>query len=139
MTENKDQAEKDFSKFVMDCLLANELGDGTLYAALNDGRFVFNKSSQEWMAWQDHFWALDEMDQAHIAVEDVALSYLAEARSLVEYQQGHKGEKRIRHQDPKGAPGANIQTGQTPPIRPGSHQLPLHGPQEWRKTPGDFR
>ncbi|MBT3259607.1 MAG: DNA primase [Deltaproteobacteria bacterium] len=84
MTENKDQAEKDFSKFVMDCLLANELGDGTLYAALNDGRFVFNKSSQEWMAWQDHFWALDEMDQAHIAVEDVALSYLAEARSLVE-------------------------------------------------------
>jgi len=84
MTENKDQAEKDFTAFVLQCLEANEMGDGILYAVLNDGRFVFNKSSQEWMSWQGHFWELDEMDNAHIEVDKVVEAYIAEAHNLVD-------------------------------------------------------
>jgi len=72
------------SQFIRDCLFANELGDGTLYAALQDGKFVFNKSAQEWMAWSEHFWQLDELDLSHIAVESVALAYLEEAHRLVD-------------------------------------------------------
>jgi len=70
------------SKFVIECLDANELGDGLLYAALHKDNFVFAKGSECWYVWADHSWRRDEMDQAISAVENVALRYAAEIASL---------------------------------------------------------
>ena len=44
------------SRFIQDCLYANELGDGMLAAALFKDRFLFNKSSDEWLSWVGHHW-----------------------------------------------------------------------------------
>uniref|UniRef100_A0A831UFU0 DNA primase n=1 Tax=Geobacter metallireducens TaxID=28232 RepID=A0A831UFU0_GEOME len=63
-------------RLVKQCLLANELGDGTLYAALHRGKFLFNKTTGQWLMWQGHHWAVDVMEQAFAGVEDVALQYL---------------------------------------------------------------
>jgi len=72
------------SQFIRDCLYANELGDGTLYAALHDGKYVFNKSSREWFAWKGHYWDLDVMEIFNVTVEQVALAYLREAKKIVD-------------------------------------------------------
>lgn len=66
------------SKFVIECLDANELGDGLLYAALHRDKFVYAKGTECWYAWAEHSWRRDEMDLAIAAVENVALSYAKE-------------------------------------------------------------
>jgi len=71
------------SRFVQDCLYANELGDGILAAALFKDKFLFNKSSDEWLVWDGHHWERDIMDGARASVEKVAESYLNEALNLV--------------------------------------------------------
>jgi len=72
------------SKFVLECLKANELGDGALYTALHRGRYCYNASGKEWMVWAGHHWELDVLG-AHVAgVEDVALRYLQELIPLGE-------------------------------------------------------
>jgi len=70
--------------FVTDCLKAAELGDGVLFAELHKERFLFNKSSREWLAWVGHHWEVDLMDDALASVEVVAQAYLEKAESVVE-------------------------------------------------------
>lgn len=72
------------AKLVKDCLIANEMGDGMLYAALHRGHFVFNKTSLQWLAWAGHHWQMDEMDASFAAVEDVAVAYLDAGYELKE-------------------------------------------------------
>lgn len=67
------------SEFVLECLQKNELGDGELYARINRGRFVHNKSSGEWLRWSGHHWERDSLDCASAAVEDVVAAYMLEA------------------------------------------------------------
>ncbi|MBU0680122.1 MAG: DNA primase [Proteobacteria bacterium] len=70
------------SKFVMECLNANELGDGMLYAALHKDQFVFAKNFDCWFAWDKHSWIPDDLDWAVAAVENVALRYAEEVTDL---------------------------------------------------------
>jgi len=70
-------------KFVRDCLKANQLGDGLLYAALHQGKFALNMKTLEWIRWAGHFWTLDEMEESLASVETVAQRYLEEARDIV--------------------------------------------------------
>jgi len=72
------------SQFIRDCLYENEHGDGSLYAAMYDGQYVFNKSSREWFVWTAHFWSFDIFDTANMAVEGVARKYLEVAHDLVD-------------------------------------------------------
>jgi putative DNA primase/helicase len=62
-------------RFIRDCLYAEELGDGLLYAALHQGQFIFNASSSTWMVWDGIHWSDDLHDRALAAVEDVADVY----------------------------------------------------------------
>jgi len=71
------------STFIQDCLYANELGDGMLAAALFKDRFLFNKSSDEWLSWEGHHWDRDIMARSKASVEQVAQKYLDEAADLV--------------------------------------------------------
>lgn len=67
---------------IKQCLQANELGDGTLFAALHRGKFLYCKNTQQWLSWQGHHWDLDIMDAAFAATEDVAQYYLEAGHAL---------------------------------------------------------
>lgn len=71
-------------KFIHDCLDSNELGDGMLYAAVHAGCFIFNATTGEWLNWAGHHWERDIIGRAVSAVEGVAMTYLGEARRLVD-------------------------------------------------------
>ena len=70
------------SRFVMDCLDAEELGDGLLYSALHDAHYVYAKNHECWYRWAGHSWLRDDMDTAVAAVEDVAMRYAEELGTL---------------------------------------------------------
>lgn len=82
-----DSRDEITSAFVLSCLMASEMGDGMLYAALLRDKFVFNKSADKWMRWTGHHWDLDILDRAEAAVEVVARKYLEEATYI-----GSKGD-----------------------------------------------
>lgn len=69
-------------KFIHQCLFANELGDGILYATLFRDRFLFCKNSQEWYLWSGHFWERDVLGNCLVAVEEVVECYLGEYRRI---------------------------------------------------------
>ena len=69
-------------KYIQDCLLSNSLGDGTLFATLMQGKFLFIKNFQEWYEWTGHCWQRDVMGGALAAVEDVVQQYLGEYKRL---------------------------------------------------------
>lgn len=70
------------SAFVKDCLYANELGDGTLFAAIHAGKFIYNKTTQRWLRWAGHHWEVDRFEKVYAAVDDVARKYLSEGDAL---------------------------------------------------------
>lgn len=69
---------------IKQCLQANELGDGTLYAHLNRGRFLHVKTTDQWLVWRGHHWEYDIMEERYQGVEAVAEVYLKEAQALKE-------------------------------------------------------
>lgn len=71
-------------KFIRQCLINNERGDGVLYATLHRDRFMFNKAIQDWLQFRGHHWDLDHLTEAVTAVEQVAVKYLEESDKLVE-------------------------------------------------------
>ncbi len=66
--------------FIKSCLFNNERGDGYLYAAMQDGKFIQVRSwgkEGQWLEWTGHHWKTDELDHARNAVDEVAQKYLA--------------------------------------------------------------
>jgi len=70
------------SEFLQECLIANSLGDGTLYATLFRDQFLYLKNSQEWFEWAGHFWQRDIMNRSLASVEILARHYLGEYKKL---------------------------------------------------------
>ena len=66
------------SKFVMDCLAAEQLGNGMLYAEIFKDKIVYAKNSGQWYLWDKHTWQRDDLDYAVSAVETVAMRYSEE-------------------------------------------------------------
>ncbi len=73
---------KNISKFVLECLISNELGDGMLLAGIHKDKFLYDKSSEGWFVWAGHHWKEDIAAESLAAVEDVALTYLKEAQRI---------------------------------------------------------
>lgn len=73
-----DEDPKITSKLINECLYANELGDGVLYATLFRDQFVFCKKTQEWYVWSGHHWKQDIMNKSLAAVEKVVECYMGE-------------------------------------------------------------
>lgn len=69
---------------IKECLFANELGDGTLFAEVNRGRFLYAKSLDKWLVWRDHHWSFDTMEERYHGVEAVANVYLDQTKVLNE-------------------------------------------------------
>jgi len=83
------------SRFVQDCLMANELGDGMLYAEKLRGRYVYVSGSKEWLMYVGSHWQLDANDTHMTVVEEVVDEYLKVAVDLGEkisaaYKDGKK-------------------------------------------------
>jgi putative DNA primase/helicase len=70
------------SDFIQSCLRANELGDGTLYAAEFRDQFLYCKNYNEWYEWAGHYWQRDVMNHSLAAVEKIVEHYLAEYKSV---------------------------------------------------------
>ncbi|MCG8636262.1 MAG: phage/plasmid primase, P4 family [Desulfobacterales bacterium] len=71
------------SKFILQCLNRNELGDGEVYKKLYRDVFVFNKSMDCWWHWKGHSWSIDKLSSgAQSAVEGVARVYEEEAKRI---------------------------------------------------------
>ena len=77
-----DEAPKVTRKLINDCLFANELGDGILYATLFRGRFLYAKSTTTWYEWNGNYWQQDVMNRSLAAVEDVVALYLGEYKKI---------------------------------------------------------
>jgi len=74
--------KKDFkitSKWVRECVLCGELGDGLVYTAIHAGKYIFNKSAGEWLKFDGHSWKMDIMTSALADVERVCEVYKREA------------------------------------------------------------
>jgi len=92
--KEKSDAPEITPRKIKQCLQSNELGDGTLYAALHRGKYLYSKNTAQWLAWRGHHWDLDIMDEAFAAVEDVAQHYLEAGHSLKdEIEQLQKDDK----------------------------------------------
>jgi len=76
--------------FIRACFDANELGDGLLFKAVNQGRFVFNKAMDAWLTWSGHHWSVDQMGAARAGIEQVVGKYTEELADI---------NKRIREAD----------------------------------------
>lgn len=75
----KEKMEKNIdSKFIIDCLHMNELGDGILFAELHRGKFLYCKAMDQWLVWKGHSWNIDEADRVMAGVEDVVALYMSE-------------------------------------------------------------
>jgi putative DNA primase/helicase len=84
VTESSDSIEIN-SKFISDCIQANELGDALMFIAVNRGKRLYNQTSTEWMRWTGHHWEIDRGSaDALSSIEDVVAHYLQEAKRLVD-------------------------------------------------------
>ncbi len=90
------------SKFIMQCLARNELGDGELFKKLFKNHFVFNKSMDCWLVWSGHHWKIDKMNSAAASVDAVARVYQDEARRIsgkinkLEAKESSENDSRVR-------------------------------------------
>ncbi|MBN1662872.1 MAG: DNA primase [Deltaproteobacteria bacterium] len=72
------QAQEEITdKFIDQCLFANELGDGMLFAKIFRDKFIYCKNSQSWYSWAGHYWRRDVMGLALAGVEQVVDKYLS--------------------------------------------------------------
>lgn len=60
------------SSFVLDCIQAEELGSGMMFAAMFRDLLVFSHAAQEWFIWRGHYWERDCNGAALAAVDLVA-------------------------------------------------------------------
>lgn len=83
-TADKAEPEKPAlnSAKIKQCLQANELGDGSLYAHIHNGRFLHMKNTDSWLTWHGHHWEFDMMEERYHGVEGVTEIYLKEAAAL---------------------------------------------------------
>lgn len=62
--------------FLQECFRANSLGDGTYFAHLHHGKFVYAKKLQQWLVFTGQHWEVDHMERIYHGIEEVALAYL---------------------------------------------------------------
>lgn len=84
------------SKFVMECLLTENEGDGMLFAALLKDKMLYAKSSGNWYQWAGHHWTKDRVDNALGLVRYVTDRYGQEITVFEE-----KIDKSKKHNDPE--------------------------------------
>jgi len=70
------------SRFIEQCLNANELGDGLLYAAMHRDKFFWNNTAEEWFLWKGHTWQQDIMCEHLASVENVVDRIIEEAGEI---------------------------------------------------------
>lgn len=85
--------------FLQECFRANSLGDGTYFAHLHRGKFVYAKKLQQWFVYNGQHWEVDHMERVYHGVEEVALAYLDYSYQL---------QKMISEEKAKG-PDASLQ------------------------------
>jgi putative DNA primase/helicase len=70
--------------FVKQCLDANERGDGVLFSAINQDKYIYNTTPKDgsWYYWKGHVWSYDDTGRSLNSVEDCAIEYQRMADQL---------------------------------------------------------
>jgi len=72
------------SRFVVQCMDAESLGMGMLFAAMFRDKFLFSHASQEWYVYRDHYWELDYGSVATLGAVDMVAQRCAEEIAPIE-------------------------------------------------------
>jgi putative DNA primase/helicase len=82
---NADPSGAITSRFISECIFANEHGDGRLYTAVNHRSVRYNKTSGTWLRWEGHHWGIDHNNENALRlIENIVDEYLKEAKDLVD-------------------------------------------------------
>jgi len=74
--EQPDAKDKELTPtFIRQCLEANELGDGMLYATINRPRLRYCITFDSWFIWGGHYWKPDLTRTAEHLIEGVVAAY----------------------------------------------------------------
>jgi hypothetical protein len=74
-------------QFVINCLRANERGDGMLFARMLRGKFAYQRDGKKWLRSDKGSWVPDLYREVINAVEVCALEYERVAGSLCPYDE----------------------------------------------------
>ncbi len=79
-----EEKKKVETKFVKQCLDANERGDGVLFASFNQDKYLQNVTpkNKEWYVWDEHVWIPDYFNTVIESVDSCAIEYQSRAESL---------------------------------------------------------
>jgi putative DNA primase/helicase len=81
------------SRFVLDCLQAESLGAGMMFAAMYRDKFLFSHAAQEWYVWRGHYWERDCVGEALAAVDQVAQRVAEEITPIDAQIEAHRESK----------------------------------------------
>lgn len=85
---------------IHECLWANEVGDGVIYATLHRDRLVYNHNTGSWLEWTGHSWDHDRMQRALAATSAVVEIYKTErARVKLEMKDTSKSVDTLDYLD----------------------------------------
>jgi putative DNA primase/helicase len=68
--------------YVQQCMAANELGDGLLYASVLRNQFLYNASAGEWLRWCGHSWGID-IRETHLAAVEAVVDKLLDTTGRI--------------------------------------------------------
>ena len=78
----------DFSpKDVMNCINGNEDGDAALFIRLNDNKFIYDITMEQWLYWNENHWRVDIANNvSHEGINQVKLVYENEISNQLKLQ-----------------------------------------------------
>lgn len=68
--------------YVQQCITANELGDGLLYASVLRNQYLYNASAGEWLRWCGHSWGID-IRETHLAAVEAVVDKLLDTTGRI--------------------------------------------------------
>ncbi len=72
------------SKYVMDCLVTDNEGDGMLFASLFENKLLYSSACDSWYVWRGHVWQRDKLNMVLGLVRYVTERYGQEIVALEE-------------------------------------------------------
>lgn len=61
--------------FIRECFEAGDTGDGLLYAVLNRGKYLLDKTGGQWYFWAGHYWKRDLLGARYAGLEVLVEKY----------------------------------------------------------------
>jgi putative DNA primase/helicase len=86
------------SKYILDCLHRNEVGDAEIHKRLFNNKFIYDHAAQVWYRWGTHYWEQDRCESIVTSMKTVCMEYekelsIASATANAARQAGTKDDR----------------------------------------------